>query len=58
MNRTMVVAGLSGFASALLVDLHAFNSSDGGFNWGKAVARWIAGGLSGVLLAAGAGVMA
>lgn len=58
MNRMMIVAGVSGFASALLIDLHAFNASEGAFNWSKALARWIAGGLTGVLLAAGNGAIA
>lgn len=53
--RALIVGAVSGFAGALVSDLHAYSAAPDGqsFNWGKAAARWIAGGLSGAATAAG-----
>ena len=60
MNQTALVIGIvAGFVGACAVDLHAYGTSADGspFNWRKAIARWIAGGLSGALTAAGLGAV-
>ena len=50
---------LSGFASALVVDLRAYSQAPDGeaYNWKKAVARWISGTVTGAMAAAGLSAM-
>ena len=58
MNPKVLLAGaVSGFVSAFLVDLHAWSTGQGGFNWQKALGRWVAGAVSGAMAAAGVGGM-
>lgn len=56
MNSKAIIAGaVSGFAAAFVVDIHAWSSGDGAYNWAKAAKRWIAGAVSGAAMAAGLG---
>ena len=57
MNQKTIVAGaISGFVSALLVDLHAWaDTEDAAFNWRKAFKRWVGGAISGAAAGAGFG---
>lgn len=50
------IMALTGFGSALVVDLMAYSASPEGqaFNWAKAGARWIAGAVTAVLVGTGA----
>lgn len=54
-QKKMVLGAVGGFLGAVLVDLHAYSAAPTGegFNWGKAVPRWIAGGISGGLVGLG-----
>ena len=55
MNLKVLIAGaVSGFVSAVLVDIHAWSSGQGAYDWSKALKRWVAGAISGA--AAGAGI--
>ena len=53
--HTVAIGFASGFISALGVDLHSYSQSSEGspFNWKKAAARWISGGIGGAATAAG-----
>jgi H+/Cl- antiporter ClcA len=53
-EQKMILGAVGGFLGAALVDLHAYSQdAHQGFNWRKALARWVAGGVGGVLLGAG-----
>lgn len=51
--KKIAVGAVSGLVSAVLVDLHAWSGSTGGFDWKKAATRWIGGAISGAASAAG-----
>lgn len=50
--KRIVVGAIGGFIAAVVVDLHAWGGGDP-FNWKKAIARWIAGAVTGAAGAAG-----
>lgn len=58
MNFRAIVAGaVSGFASAVVVDLNAWSKAPEGsaFSWGLAFKRWVAGAVTGALASLGIG---
>lgn len=58
LNYKVAIAGaVSGFVSAVIVDVHAWSATEGGYNWAKAGKRWIAGAVSGAAAAAGLTIM-
>ena len=60
MMHTLAIGLLGGLAGAVVTDLHAYSAAPDGapFAWRKAVARWIAGALTGAMTAAGLGFVA
>ena len=58
MTQPILSGAITGAVSALLIDLHAYQSSEGGFNWGKAAARWAIGAIAGAMTASGLRVTA
>lgn len=56
MNWKMIVAGaLGGFLAAVAVDIHAWSKTEGDYDWGLAVKRWVAGAVAGAAGALGFG---
>lgn len=57
MNK-ILAAAISGFASALVVDLSAWSKAPSGspFDWKLAFQRWVAGAVTGALAGAGMAV--
>ena len=55
MNLKLIIVGaVSGFLSALIVDLNAFSKAPGAtFNWNLAVGRWVSGAAAGALAGLG-----
>ena len=53
--KKVLVAALGGFLAAFLVDLDAWQSGAGTFDWEKASRRWIYGSVSGAATALGLG---
>lgn len=51
--KPTLVGALTGFITALAVDLHAWADSDADFNWKKAAKRWVAGAIGGATVGAG-----
>ena len=51
--RAIATGALSGFLSALLIDVNAWSRSQSAFDWGLAAKRWIAGAATGALAALG-----
>lgn len=51
----VLVAALGGFLTALIVDLDAWQSGVGGFDWEKASRRWVYGSVTGAATALGVG---
>lgn len=56
LTKKIIAGTVSGFVSALLVDLDAWKKSSGtGFDYGLAFKRWLAGAVSGALAGLGMG---
>ena len=53
--KKIIIGAASGLVSAILVDINAFQKSEGSFNWSLAVKRWISGLVSGALTGLGLG---
>ena len=52
--QKIVMAAVSGFLSALIVDLQAWQKSGGqGFDWKLAFGRWVSGAVAGLLTGLG-----
>lgn len=52
--QKIVMSMMSGFLSALIVDLNAWQKSSGhGFNWKLAFGRWVSGAIAGLLTGLG-----
>ena len=54
-TKAMIAGAVSGFVSAFLVDLHAWSSGTGPFDYKKAIGRWVGGAIAGAMAAAGFG---
>lgn len=55
LSKKLISGAVSGFIAAFLVDLNAWSKSDGAFDWGLAIKRWLAGAISGAVGAFGMG---
>lgn len=56
LTKKIIAGTVSGFVSALLVDLDAWKKSAGaGFDYGLAFKRWVVGAVSGALAGLGIG---
>ena len=54
LGKKVIAGAVSGFVSALLVDINAWKSSgENAFDWRLAVKRWVLGSVSGALGALG-----
>lgn len=53
--QKVLVGVVSGAVSAFLIDLHAWSKAEGEFDWGLAFKRWVAGAVSGFMMALGLG---
>lgn len=51
--KKAVVAALSGFLAAAVVDVNAWIKSGGDFDWMLAFKRWVSGALTGAMTGAG-----
>lgn len=54
-EQKLLLGFVSGALGAVIVDLHAYGRAPAGeaFNWRKAAARWVAGGIGGGLVGLG-----
>lgn len=56
--KKIAAGAIMGLAAAIAFDLQKFGEADGqAFDWGKAVARWVKGALTGATGAAGLGAV-
>jgi len=53
LTKKIIAGALSGVLAAIVVDVHAWSKGEGSFDWGLALKRWVAGGVSGAAAAAG-----
>jgi hypothetical protein len=52
-TKAMIAGAVSGLVAAILVDVDAWRQGQGGFNFAKALPRWIGGAVSGAIAGLG-----